>query len=94
MCNKDCFNCPYPDCIRDYEQDDRARRKRYYYSRREQESARRKEYYKNHKEQEKANSKRRYERIKADAVKYAAYRESRNAYLREYRRRKNAKKAG
>ena len=43
MYDKDCFNCKFPDCVRDERQDSRDRRMEYYRRNKALESNRRKE---------------------------------------------------
>ena len=54
MCDKDCFNCKFPDCVRDERQYSRDRRMEYYRKNKALESNRRKERYRNNAEKEKA----------------------------------------
>ena len=52
ICNADCFNCIYPDCITDVLPKERERKRL---------------YYQNHKEQKKAYDKERRRKIKEQA---------------------------
>ena len=64
MCDKDCFNCKFPDCVRNERQDSRDRRMEYYRKNKALESDRRKERYRNNAEKEKAYQKKYYEKHK------------------------------
>ena len=97
-CNKDCFNCPYPDCIVDdmsYEEyRESAERDRELKtsqkSRKEKKTAaKQKAYYEAHREEIAAKQKAYYEAHGEEiAAKQKAYREAhrerRNEYMRVY----------
>lgn len=89
VCDKDCFNCPFDDCIRE-EGRDEAERKAIYrrkYPERVRES-RRKQYIKN-REREIEYSRTYYKNIK-NSERYAEYKAERSQYMREYRARMKA----
>lgn len=89
VCNHDCFNCPYPDCIVDgmtaeeYRESSRIERELIRPKSRKEIAiaAKQREYYEANRESI-AAKKREY---------YEANREKHNAYMREYRRKQRDK---
>ena len=88
-CNRDCFNCPHPDCIlEELEAEDYAEQRWIEReivnpkSRKEKEIAAKQRAYREANREELAAKQRAY---------YEANREKWNAYLREYRRKRKEK---
>ena len=103
-CNRDCFNCPHPDCIlEELEAEDYAEQRRIEReivnpkSRKEKElAAKQRAYYEANRE-EIAAKQRAYREANREEIAakqrayYEANREEWNAYLREYRRKRKEK---
>lgn len=90
-CDKNCFHCPYPDCIRNEKQDaveSTAEYRRKYPDR--VKNTRHKQYEKN-RDKEIEYQRNYYSELK-NSDRYAEYRRKRNEYLREYRARKKAER--
>lgn len=99
ICNKDCFNCPYEDCINDemdhedYREAAVRDRELFMTPKKRERAAYQKAYYEKNKEKRAAYQKeyREKNREKLAAGKKAyreAHREAYNRYHREYARRK------
>ena len=92
-CDRDCFNCPYPDCIEDemaaedYDEA-RARDREIIFpkTRKEKQIAAKQKAYREANRDEIAAKKKAYYEANRDviAAKRKAYREKYNAYLRQY----------
>lgn len=83
ICNKDCFHCPYPDCIRGETQDEAERKAEWRKNHPDRVKEIRRNQYIRHRESEKAYQKKHYNKIKDTAE----YKESRRIYMNEYRKR-------
>lgn len=85
MCNKDCFNCSYPDCVRPLQQDYNEYKREYLKDSNNAEKNRK--YYKRYRqgnlEKERARSRAYYEQHKA---------EKREAYQRWYKANRDKKR--
>lgn len=80
MCNKDCFNCTYNDCIRDEGQDNRDYYNNYRSSNLDKERERDRNRYKNEKDRRLANNQ--------------AWRETHKKERKEYFRKKYLERKG
>lgn len=81
-CNKDCFNCPYPECIRDEQQDNRDNYNRYRAENLEKESERDRNRYTTEKEKRNSNNAKWQQEHKAERSEYM------KSYKRPPKRRK------
>lgn len=88
MCNKDCFNCHYTDCIRDEGKDEAERVAKWRKNNPNKVKEIRRKQYIRHTEREKSYQKKRYNAIKDTKE----YKETRKIYMREYRARKKEEK--
>lgn len=91
MCDKNCFQCSFDDCIRDERQDEAERIVEYRQNHSDRVRATRRKQYVKNREQEIEYQRNYYKNLKT-SEKYAEYRKKRNEYSREYRARKKAEK--
>jgi hypothetical protein len=77
ICNLDCFNCPYPDCIRPETQDVNEKKREWIRNNPEKRSAIRRRYY----QKEKAYQREYYNKVKDDPE----YKAKKREYNRRYR---------
>lgn len=78
ICNKDCFHCQFPDCIRDEQQDNRDNYNKYRSENLEKERERDRKRY--------ASNKNR--KLKSNQEWLERNKEHRREYMREYMRNK------
>ena len=88
ICNKDCFNCPFPDCVNDDGLDwngykDARARDKLFRTPEEKKLAAKQRAYREANREEIAAKKRAY---------YEANREAYNAYMRDYMRKERRRK--
>ena len=77
-CNKDCFNCPFPDCSRDEKADINEQKRRWRQNNPEKYKAIRRRYYLNNLEIEKERRRDYYRRNKEKIIEAKRERRNRN----------------
>lgn len=88
ICNLDCFNCPYPDCIRPETQDENERSRKWNRDNPDKRRAIRRRYYLKTQDRAKEYQKAYYQKVKDTPE----YKQAKAKYMREYRARKKAEK--
>ena len=86
ICNLDCFNCHYPDCIRPETQDENERVRKWNRDNPDKRRAIRRRYYLKTQDRAKEYQKAYYQKVKDTPE----YKQARAEYMRKYRARKKA----